>query len=76
MARKQDPQEEFEELVKRMHGSGDLRIFKNYITAFRDELKHSSYDEKIISSPQLASHVNGQQCSFDHILTVIDSVLD
>ena len=75
MARKEDPQAEMEALIERMHGSGDARILINYLTAYRDEVKHRSYDEKVIISPYLSSNINGQQLSYDNILETISNVL-
>jgi hypothetical protein len=75
MARKEDPEVEFIALVDRLHGSGDLRVFIKYLTVLRDDAKYQSYDPDNIKSPHMASNLNGQQFSYDHILEIIQTVL-
>lgn len=75
MGKKDTSELDFEQLVHRLHGSGDLRIFKTYIKLLKDECKTRRYDPKVVESRQTLAFVTGEECSYDHLLEQFEDIL-
>ena len=76
MAKKKDEFEEFDALVNRMHNCGDLKVFKDFIEALRNECKYRRYGDDTIMNPQLLTSVSGEEKSYDNILEFCKNALE
>lgn len=76
MAKKTSTEEEFQQLVRRMHNSADLRILSDYIKLMRNECKVQRYDLRLLEAPQALATVSGQEWSLDKLLEDMADALD
>jgi len=76
MAKKADEFEEFDNLVNRMHNCGDLKVFKDFMEALRDECKYRRYSDDTILSTQLLTSVSGEEKAYDNILEFCKNALE
>ena len=55
---------------------GDLKVFKDFIEALRNECKYRRYGDDTIMNPQLLTSVSGEEKSYDNILEFCKNALE